>query len=107
MSTTRLPDKAPAESVVVSFDFSAEASAVSTPSVTCSVKWAAAVTTADPSPASVLQGAPQISGTNPAVVLQRVQGGLHRNDYLLSCVALDAAGNTLMVSAVLPVRESP
>ena len=102
--STRLPVKDPAESRVVTFDFSKEATSVSSPACTCTVYWPAA---GDPSPAAVLSGQPQVNGSNPAQVFQLVTGGLDVNDYALRCVALDQNGYPVVVAAILPVRKQP
>ncbi len=102
--TERLPVKDPGESVVVLFDFSAETASVSSPSVTSSVRWSLP---GDASPSAVLDGAPSISGSNAAHVLQRVDGGVDLTDYALRCTAMSAEGDVLVVPAVLPVRLLP
>lgn len=102
--TTRFPVKTPAESVVVTFDFSGETASVTGPSVEASVLWSMA---GDETPAAVLSGAATVSGSNPAHVLQRVQGGVDLTDYALRCTALSAEGDVLVVPAVLPVRQLP
>jgi hypothetical protein len=104
--TTRYPDKAPGESVVVTFDFSKEATAVSGPSVTCTVLWTES-DTPDPTPENVRSGEPEVSGSNAAHVLQRVVGGEDMTDYAMTCTATSSAGDVLTVPAVLPVRIKP
>jgi hypothetical protein len=103
MTATTLPTKDPAESVVLGFDFSSEAASVSITSVTASVRSSAATTPA----ALTLSGSAQISGTNPAIVLQRVSGGDDTTDYRLRCVVTTSAGDTLVRAAILPVRQQP
>lgn len=74
------------------------------PSVEASVLWSMA---GDETPSAVLSGAATVSGSNPAHVLQRVQGGVDLTDYALRCTALSAEGDVLVVAAVLPVRQLP
>lgn len=99
MSSTRFAPKDPAESVVIDFDFSAEASSLSSPSVACSTLWSATNDTTD-----IRSGSPQVSGAH---VLQRVAGGVDLTDYGLSCTATSASGDILVVAGVLPVRKQP
>ncbi|MCL2656826.1 MAG: hypothetical protein FWD62_05280 [Betaproteobacteria bacterium] len=99
----RLPIKDPEESVVIEFDFSAEAASVSSPLVVASIEYSGP-DDADPAPMAVLSGVPQVLG---ASVLQRVQGGIAGTDYGLRCLAITEAGDALVASAVLPVREKP
>jgi hypothetical protein len=100
MSTT-FPTKDPSESITVTFDFSAETTAVTAPTVTNSVMWSY---TTDPSPSAMLSGSAQVSG---ALVLQRVLGGVDLTNYGLRCQATAANGDTLVVAGVLPVRKQP
>lgn len=93
--TLRSP-KDPAESVVVQFDFATELAAIGSAVTTIAVHSGGT----DPGVATMLDGAPQISG---ASVLQRVRGGLHGLSYTLRCVA--TSGATVLVRAgVMAVR---
>lgn len=96
--TIRWKDKDPAGVILVEFDFSADATIVTTPVVTITV---AAGT--DPDPSLMLVGAPTVSG---AIVLQRIQGGLNGVDYALQCVA-DNGSDHYVIDAILPVRVRP
>lgn len=99
--TYRLPEKGTLESVVIGFDFSREATAVSAPSLTCEVETSGAT---DDDPAAVLVDQPEVDGTNPALVLQRVAGGVDSTDYRIQCTVQTAEGNTLTCASILPVR---
>lgn len=98
MTTTRWKDKDPADVITVEFDFSADATAVTAPSITIS---AASGTDADPS--LMLVGAPTVSG---AVVLQRIQGGINGVLYALQCLAYNGA-DRYSIEALLPVKVRP
>jgi len=94
----RWQDKDPADVITVEFDFTLDATSVSSPTVTVSV-----VTGADPDPGLILVGSPTISG---AIVRQRVQNGLGGVDYFFKCVASNGS-DVLTIDAVLPVRARP
>lgn len=96
--TTRWKDKDPSDIITVEFNFTADATAVTTPSVTIS---AASGTDADPS--TMLVGPPVVAG---AIVTQRVQGGLNGVTYALQCVAYNGA-DRYSIEALLPVRVRP
>lgn len=96
----RWQDKDPSESIVVEFDFSDLATAISTPAVTVQVP----AGSIDGNPSAILSGGPVISG---AKVQQRIVGGLHGVDYWLQCLAVSGTGDTLTIDAVLPVRDRP
>lgn len=102
MSMKRFPTKGTGESVVLSFDFSRETTAVSSPVFECVVDHSVP---GDPSPAAVLEGAPGIDSINSALVLQRVQGGVDRTDYRIECTVQTDSGDILTLGAILPVRE--
>lgn len=95
----RFDKKDPGETVVLTFDFTGEAPAVSAPTV--------AITHESGEPdaafASVLEGSPQVSGGK---VLQRVKAGVAGADYLLRCSASDGNGNTLVRAGLLMVRAA-
>lgn len=94
-ATTMLPDKDPAESVVVEFAFDGELSEID--SATMAI---ALLNGADPDIAAMLDGALQIQGTS---VLQRVSAGVDQVNYKLRCVATH--GDDVRVrAAILPVR---
>jgi phage gp36-like protein len=96
--TTRFTDKDPADIITLNFDFSADADAVTSPTVTATV-----VQGTDPDPALILVGAATVEG---AVVRQRVQGGLAGVDYGLICRATNG-DDSLSIEAILPVRFRP
>ena len=83
--------KDPAEIITVTFDFSALATAVSNPVISCTVFGSVA----DPSASAMLSGSPQISGTS---VLQRITGGISGATYKLRCVIDDADGERWVVA---------
>lgn len=92
-----LPEKDPAESVVVEFDFYGELTAptIATLSVT-------PINGADPAAASMLDGSYQISG---ASVLQRIKLGVDKLNYKLRCEAAQG-GDVRVRAAILPVRQA-
>lgn len=92
-----LSAKDPAEVVIVTFDFSAEAASVSNPVI--SITWASGV--ADSAPALSKSGVASISG---AQVMQKVTGGIAGANYLLRCEVDSSAGEHLAVADTLPVR---
>jgi hypothetical protein len=96
MNATRLPEKGTLESVVLGFDFSLEATSVSTPQFIVTAELGV-----DPSPGMILGGSPVADG---AVVLQRVDGGLDGVTYRVSCTVSTLEGDTLTLQALLPVR---
>lgn len=85
---------------MVTFDFSKEATSISSPVVaTPTVDWS---TTSDPTPGALISGAPAIVGTT---VLQRIAAtGVDYTDYYLKCTAISSTGDTLVVDGILPVR---
>lgn len=92
------PVKDPAESIVVTFDFSSEMSSIDSAITAVSVL----ADGVDPAVAAMLVGAPQVSGTN---VLQRVAAGVHGNNYKMRCVAVH--GDDVLVRAdIMPVRTA-
>ena len=95
----RFDKKDPQEIVVLTFDFSGEAAAVSSPVVSV------AHDSGEPDAAfaSVLEGSAQVSG---AKVLQRVKSGVDGANYLLRCEASDGNGNTLVRAGLLMVRAA-
>lgn len=99
--TQKLPVKGTLESVVLGFDFSREASSVTTPSITCEVE---SSDSADDTPGAVLIGSPTIDPTNAAVVLQRVAAGVDLTDYRIECTVATSSGDTLTLPVILPVR---
>jgi hypothetical protein len=58
---------------------------------------------ADPTPSGILSGDPVISGTT---VLQKVTGGVAGADYYLRCSVGTNGARTLVIAAVLPVRNA-
>lgn len=91
-----LPDKDPEESVVVEFDFSNELTGID--SVVLAVSSVGGI--ADPTPATLLQGTPQITG---ATVLQRIRGGVSGARYKLRAVAV-RGDDIVALAGVLSVR---
>jgi prolyl-tRNA editing enzyme YbaK/EbsC (Cys-tRNA(Pro) deacylase) len=102
-STKVFPHKDPGESITVTFDFSAETSSVSVPTVVVVVELPAQV---DLNPSALVLGSPQVNPANPAQVFQRITGGLDGNDYGLRMTATAANGDTLLCPARLPVRNA-
>lgn len=98
--TQILPTKGTLESIVLGFDFSAEATSVSSPVMDVSVEVSA---NGDPNPSSILVGSPAIDSSNAARVLQRVAAGLTSTSYRLQCTVQTDAGDTLTLPAILPV----
>lgn len=94
-----LDNKDPAEKVVVTFDFTALATSVSAPTVTCEQVGGAT----DSSPSSMISGSPTIDG---AQVLQLVVGGTANADYMLRCVA-DAGSERFVLADTLRVKTAP
>ena len=95
--TSILPDKDPAESVVVEFAFDGELAAID--SAVVAVTLAAGT---DATPAALLDGALQIQGTS---VLQRISGGVADANYRLHCTATH--GEDVRVRAgIIPVRSA-
>ena len=87
--------KDPAEKFAVSFDFSAELSAITSATVT--------VTTlrgTDVAPSDVLDGAAHVSGTT---VLQRIKAGTHKCSYKFRCEATDGI-EVWVITQALPVE---
>lgn len=102
-SVRRLPVRDPSEPVNVLFDFTASANSVSGPSLGVFV---------DASPAggsgtdlSVLDV--RVSELNPAQVIARLSGGTPLNDYGLRCVVTADSGDSMVLTAILPVRALP
>ncbi len=92
-----LPDKDPAESVVLQFEFDGELVAIDSAVVTVALQ-----NGADPAMAAMLDGALQIQGTS---VLQRVSAGVDLVNYKLRCEATH--GDDVRVrAAILPVRAA-
>lgn len=94
----RLPFKAPAERIVVTFDFArrlSEGASLTSPVVTASV-----ASGTDASPGAVISGAASVVGTK---VLQLVVGGLDAVDYRLDC-QVDAGAERFVLPVRLPVR---
>jgi hypothetical protein len=92
-----MSNKDPAETVTVTFDFTAITSAPSSPSVT--VNWVAG--TADSNPSAMLSGSPVVSG---AKVLQQVIGGVDGATYGLRCEANAPDGSVYVAAGWIPVQ---
>ncbi|MFZ5917054.1 MAG: hypothetical protein ACOYZ7_08990 [Chloroflexota bacterium] len=91
--------KDPLEVVVLAFDFAAELGAETISAVTSVT--ASVLAGADPSPASMLSGAPAIGG---ATVTQTIQGGVAGVDYKLKAQISTSGGRVLVLSGLLPMR---
>ena len=96
MSTQQFDPKDPAEIVPLTFDFSNLASGVSSPVITVT----RAAGDADPSPASMLVGSPQVSG---ALVVQKAGGGLDGR-YKFRCEVNGDSGAHWALTGTLPVE---
>lgn len=94
---TLLPQKDPAESRLVEFDFAGDLAAPASAVVSVTV-----INGTDPAVASMLDGNPVISGT---VVSQRVQLGVDKSNYKLRCEATQGV-NVAVRAAILPVRTA-
>lgn len=101
--TTRLDNKAPAEELTLTFDFSeglgADVLLAGTPTASVAV-----LIGRDLNPAALLNGAPAIDGTLTRVYLP-VHAGNECCDYLIQVVCTTNASKVLALSAVLPVRS--
>lgn len=91
--------KDPAEVLVLAWDFTAELGAETLSAVTSVT--ASVLAGTDPSPASLLSGAPGISG---ASVTQIIQGGVAGCDYQLKAQVSTSGGRVLVLSGLLPLR---
>lgn len=98
--TIRWQEKDPGDSVVVEFDFSADATSITSPAIAVQVSDALA----DPTPNAIKSGGITISG---AKALQRLIGGVAGLDYYLQCTATNQNGDVLTIEAELPVRARP
>lgn len=98
--TIRLPIKGTEESIVLGFDFSDESTGVSNPTMTCLPEPGVAT---DDASDLVLAGEPQVDGTNPMRVLQRVHDGVDLVDYRIQCT-VQSGDDILTLGAILPVR---
>jgi hypothetical protein len=90
--------KDPAESLVITWDFStiSGVTAVSAPVPAVSV-----LKGSDANPATMLSGSPSIQG---AKVLQRIVGGISGCVYEMRCQADAQDGNRYVISEELPVQ---
>lgn len=95
-----LSSKDPAEIVTVTFDFENEfpGATLTGPDIDIAVEAGT-----DPTPATVLLGAPQVQAQK---VLQQVQGGVAFTDYHLTCFVTVGGSQVAVRSAVLPVRDA-
>lgn len=89
--------KAPAEILVLGFDFERLTASPLSPVVTIDRH----AGEPDPTPSAMLSGAPSVSGSK---VLQRVIAGNAGTDYVLTCQIDTADGSRYVLSGVLPVR---
>jgi phage gp36-like protein len=97
--TTRFPSKAPGATITLEFDFSDQATAVTSPTLAISLHEGT-----DDAPLSLEQvGALTIAG---AVVYARVTAGLDDVAYGLSCTA-NNGDDVLVIDAILPVQSRP
>ncbi len=99
--TTQLPNMGTRESIVVSFDFSRESAAVS--GAVFDV-WAEGQIAQDPTPLNIIDGAAEIDGSNPAVVLQRISNVKDSTNYRIQCTVNTIEGDTLTCPVILPAR---
>lgn len=90
-------DKDPSESIVVTFDFSALVTAISTAAVAIEVTEGN-----DASASAMLSGAALVSGTK---VLQRVNSGVDGCVYNLRCTVTTSDGSTYVLANTLPVTR--
>ena len=88
--------KDPAESIVLTFDFSAIAASIANSQVTVEV-----VSGTDASAAAMRSGSPQIEAGK---VLQRVVNGVDGADYRFRCEA-DSGSERLVITETLRVRK--
>ena len=93
-----LSNKDPAETVTVTFDFSALTSSPSQPAL--SVVQVGG--TADANPSALLLGSPVIAG---AKILQQIGGGLDGATYDLRCEASAPDGSVYVLSGWLAVQS--
>jgi hypothetical protein len=105
MNAKRLSEKDPDETVTLSWDFESqigEEIIIGEPQVFIEVDNSLRRNT-DADPDSMLEGAPQVDGTN---VLQSVSGGIAGVDYKVTARIQDSStpNQTLEKSSVLPVR---
>lgn len=102
MTTQVFAFKDPAETQALAFDFSPDlgTETLTAASQTSGIELLAGT---DAAYASVLNGAPVISGTK---VLQSVKLGVHNCDYRVWAKANTSGGRTLVVAGILPVRTA-
>lgn len=91
--------KDPRETILIGFQFSTLTATPAAPVVTVAHHAGAA----DATPASMLVGEPQISGS---LVVQRITGGVDYADYLMSCQVDAPDGLRFVLAGVLPVRTA-
>lgn len=89
--------KDPAEIIPITFNFSGLTSAPLSPIVSVTHEGGAA----DPTPANLLFGSPQVIGTQ---IMQKVHNGVANADYRFRCQVDTPDGNRWVLSGVLPVR---
>lgn len=95
------PEKDPAESFPVGFDFSGDMAAMET--VTGVALTVTVLRGTDAAPEAMLLGAAQMAGTR---VMQSITGGVTGVIYAFKCVATTSAGQTLVRAARLPVSNA-
>lgn len=102
MSRTLWPAKDPAETLVATFDYSADLDAgetIASATLACSL-----LSGTDTNPSAVLSGTPTI---DDGTVLQRFTGGVEGATYTLRCaVTLTPSGRVLVLAATLPIRNA-
>lgn len=96
---TQLPAKDPAERKIVTFDFSRDAAALASATITATVVRGKKDTT----PNIIVDGGNTIDG---ALVRQFISGGLNGSTYDLRCVAVDADGEIHVAVGKLPVQTA-
>ncbi len=94
-----LSAKDPAEIVTVTFDFSALATSVASPVITCQ----AIQGREDPAASAMLSGSSVISGLT---VMQRITGGHSGTTYKLRCQIDDADGERWVTADTLKVIDA-
>jgi hypothetical protein len=96
-----LPVKAPAETIIVTFDFSNFTDTPTSPNVIINIESGQT----DPNKDAMIGQAPVIQG---ALVLQQVTGGLSATSYNLQCTVIGSDSSVYYLTAVLPVsNEEP
>ncbi len=96
----RWKDKVPEESIVVEFDFGADAVSVTAPTIDVFASDASL----DPAPNTIKSGVPAITG---AVVRQRLVAGVPDVEYFFRCKATNENSDALTIEASMRVVARP